>query len=307
VNPPRGFFPYADAAFRNGTTRFPFAGEEGYAGFRFVGGDGRFHYGWLRLAVDDFVSEGTLFEYAYETTPDTPIAAGDSDVRLTGSVDRRHFGPNGGALRGSAVIENRTDEALVLDLWIEAEHEGGAVTVHRLGSGTLAAGATTRRPVAIRVQADAPGGTYVVKVKVGRFETGRFLSFQQFTVVKEPAASEIAGGEAPFEVEPVEGDLFASSEASTAGVAGTHALGEAVPNPTDGRTWLTLSVAEAQGVRVEVLDALGRRVALLHDGPMAPGTAHRLAFDGSSLPAGVYVVRAAGETFSDVRVLTLTR
>jgi hypothetical protein len=66
-------------------------------------------------------------------------------------------------------------------------------------------------------------------------------------------------------------------------------------------------VAEAQTVRVEVLDALGRRVALLHDGPLAAGAAHRLAFEGSGLPSGVYVVRVVGEGFGDARVLTLTR
>ena len=69
---------------------------------------------------------------------------------------------------------------------------------------------------------------------------------------------------------------------------------------------VTLSVAEAQAVTVAVYDALGRRVALLHEGPLAPGQEHRLTFDGSGLPAGVYVVRAVGETFSDTRVLTLT-
>ena len=34
---------------------------------------------------------------------------------------------------------------------------------------------------------------------------------------------------------------------------------------------------------------------------------HRLVFEGADLPAGVYAVRAVGETFSDVRTLTLIR
>jgi hypothetical protein len=42
---------------------------------------------------------------------------------------------------------------------------------------------------------------------------------------------------------------------------------------------------------VEVFDALGRRVAILHDGPLAAG-AHTLELDAASLPPGHYIVRA---------------
>ena len=55
-----------------------------------------------------------------------------------------------------------------------------------------------------------------------------------------------------------------------------------------------LAVREAQTVRVEAFDALGRRVATLADGPVAAGTTLALALDGAALPAGLYVVRATG-------------
>jgi len=70
-----------------------------------------------------------------------------------------------------------------------------------------------------------------------------------------------------------------------------------VPNPFAAAATLTLSLARAQAVRVEAYDALGRRVALLHDGVL-PAGAHRLTLDGAVLPPGVYVVRAAGEAFA---------
>jgi hypothetical protein len=87
----------------------------------------------------------------------------------------------------------------------------------------------------------------------------------------------------------------------------THDLSPIRPNPSSGRAELTLEVAEAQVVRVEVLDALGRRVAVLHDGPLSAGVAHAFVLDGPSLPAGVYAVRVVGETFADVRTLTRVR
>jgi hypothetical protein len=88
------------------------------------------------------------------------------------------------------------------------------------------------------------------------------------------------------------------------GQPGTHALTAASPNPFTGRTSFTLEVAVTQAVRVAVYDALGREVAALHDGPLAAGRDHTFAFDGSALPAGAYVVRVAGETFSDARSVT---
>src|SRR5690606_9280607 len=106
------------------------------------------------------------------------------------------------------------------------------------------------------------------------------------------------------------GSFFGGAPASAgigAETAATHTLSAPRPNPTTGRAEVTLSVAEGQAVTVAVYDALGRRVSLLHDGPMAGGTEHRLTFDGSGLPSGVYVVRAVGEAFSDARVLSLTQ
>jgi hypothetical protein len=85
--------------------------------------------------------------------------------------------------------------------------------------------------------------------------------------------------------------------------AGTDAEDEAVtpdagvslavyPNPVGAfaRSTVAVALAEAADVRVAVYDVLGRRVAVLHEGPLAAG-AHRFAFDSASLPAGVYLIR----------------
>ncbi|MDX1532271.1 MAG: T9SS type A sorting domain-containing protein [Rhodothermales bacterium] len=57
-------------------------------------------------------------------------------------------------------------------------------------------------------------------------------------------------------------------------------------------------------VRVEVFDALGRRVALLHDGPTP---ALGVGFDLSGRPAGLYFVRVTGEGVTTTRRVTLLR
>ena len=62
---------------------------------------------------------------------------------------------------------------------------------------------------------------------------------------------------------------------------------------------LELRVPRATEARVELLDALGRRLAVLHDGAVAAG-ALALRVDGAALAPGVYVVtaRAGAEVWS---------
>lgn len=78
------------------------------------------------------------------------------------------------------------------------------------------------------------------------------------------------------------------------------------PNPTAERASLALTLAEAGPVRAEVFDALGRRVALLADEPLAAGR-HEIQVDANRLPPGTYVVRevAGGEPMT--RRLTVVR
>ena len=73
------------------------------------------------------------------------------------------------------------------------------------------------------------------------------------------------------------------------------------PNPFGAEARVVLHVAHPQRVRAEVFDLLGRRVRLLFDGRVPAGAAHVLALDGRGLPAGPYLVRIAGETFSATR------
>ena len=91
------------------------------------------------------------------------------------------------------------------------------------------------------------------------------------------------------------------------GLPGTHNLSAVYPNPFNPQARFTLEIAEQQDVNIAVFDALGRQVALLHDGALGAGTIHEFRIDGANLPSGVYVVRAIGEQFTDVRQVTLTK
>lgn len=84
-------------------------------------------------------------------------------------------------------------------------------------------------------------------------------------------------------------------------------LSPVFPNPFNPQATFTVAVEETQHVRVEVFDLLGRRVALLHDGPLAAGTPHSFTFDAGHLPTGRYLLRAHGDHFTRQQMMTLMK
>ena len=63
---------------------------------------------------------------------------------------------------------------------------------------------------------------------------------------------------------------------------------------------------EVRPVRAIVVDAMGREVAVLHDGEQAAG-AYALDFETAALAAGVYVLWISDGATSASRTLTVAR
>lgn len=78
----------------------------------------------------------------------------------------------------------------------------------------------------------------------------------------------------------------------------------AEPNPASGASVLRFRLPRAAHVRLDVYDALGRRVATLADGEREAGE-HELALGGRALPAGVYLCRLAVDGRAYLRKATL--
>jgi photosystem II stability/assembly factor-like uncharacterized protein len=85
-------------------------------------------------------------------------------------------------------------------------------------------------------------------------------------------------------------------------------LAQNYPNPAAGMTTIPYSIppGTAQPVRIELFDALGRRLRTLCDGDVAPGE-HRLSFDASSLTAGAYFVVLTLKEKREVRTMIVSR
>jgi len=83
-------------------------------------------------------------------------------------------------------------------------------------------------------------------------------------------------------------------------------LDQNYPNPFNPSTILPFTVPNADHVRLEVYDILGRRVAVLIDG-FTPAGEHRIPFDASGLASGVYIYRMATADVSFSRKMLLLR
>jgi hypothetical protein len=105
----------------------------------------------------------------------------------------------------------------------------------------------------------------------------------------------------------MDGTLGSPPVAAESGGEGvTLRLRVAGPHPAPGAATLRYTLPEAADVHLEVLDALGRRVALLVDGPQGAAE-HTLRWEAGGLPAGVYVARLRAGTRSATATVSLAR
>lgn len=92
-------------------------------------------------------------------------------------------------------------------------------------------------------------------------------------------------------------DLTATTSTEAPAEAGPARLLAPSPSPFGARTALRVELSRPAAVRLEVVDALGRVVAVPLDGPLGVGT-HAATLDGARLAPGVYALRltADGQT-----------
>ncbi len=133
--------------------------------------------------------------------------------------------------------------------------------------GTLGSGESVEIDLTFSAGTRNVGNTYEAALQVFEAETGEALEV--------PLSLEVAP---PVDTER---DLRAQAGASLS----------VYPNPAAGPATLAVSLPERVHLRVAVYDVLGRQVVLLADKQAEAGP-HRFSFDGASLPAGVYLVRA---------------
>ena len=122
--------------------------------------------------------------------------------------------------------------------------------------------------------------------------------------------SDLAPGTYQFRLRQVDidgGESFSGMRTATIGLSEAFALSPMAPHPVQAKSSSMLQVQRAGVVTVELYDLLGRRVQVLHDGPMQPTTPLALTVDAERLPSGVYFLRARGEGFQATQRISVVR
>ena len=163
-------------------------------------------------------------------------------------------------------------------------------------AGGLAGGSGTDRALAVTgLGCDSYGGPICPTAAVG----GSFEGPAQFgtrTVQGGPDADAFVAHYPEGVLTPIYADADPGPQASARLAVG--------PNPTRGSATVRLTLDAPAAATVTVTDALGRRVAALHDGDLAAGPVQWMLPAG--LAPGVYVVRVTGGADASVR-LVVTR
>ena len=108
-----------------------------------------------------------------------------------------------------------------------------------------------------------------------------------------------------FFVAKFDAETITSAEESPYSFASVDML-ENFPNPFSQRTTVSYTLSKAGRTRLAVYDLLGREVALLSDRFQQAGT-HTATFDGSHLPAGLYVLRLEASGGHVMRSMVLAK
>lgn len=68
-----------------------------------------------------------------------------------------------------------------------------------------------------------------------------------------------------------------------------------LPNPFNESTVVRFTASSSTSSRLQVMDATGRIIATLHDGPVDTGATYTYQFEAGDLPAGMYIARLTGD------------
>ena len=92
--------------------------------------------------------------------------------------------------------------------------------------------------------------------------------------------------------------------AAHAAQPGEFALLQNYPNPFNSKTVISFTLPRTEHVNITLFDILGREIAVLANGPYAPGV-HKITWEANSYSSGIYFYRMTAGSFSQMRKLAI--
>ena len=204
----------------------------------------------------------------------------NSQGQLSGDFQCVVEHPDGGALVG---VANRAWGSQVHDVYVTGSVDGIAHVFHFDGLQWRDIAPEPIRAAAIDVAGDANGALWV------SLSDGRLLH-------RQATAAPLAGRD-PVPNPIVPGDLQPAVGATVAMV---------VSGEPNGMHAISFSLPEARDVSLAVFDLAGRRVETLERGRLSAGL-HRVVWDASRVPSGVYFCRLEAGALTATRKMFVQR
>jgi hypothetical protein len=250
------------------------------------------------IIVDAYDVWGNLTQDSMQVTV-LPTAALDVTVTLT-PTGSTQLPSTGGTIPYTVEIQNNENHSVSFDGWIEMTYPIGDVVevLHR--ELFLSAGGTITRQVTMTIAGSEPDGQYYYEGKVG-YHPHNDWSSSGFNITK--GIDGLAEGEW---IQETKLDGWDESIVSITEDRKSSEMPVTIyPNPFNPTTEITFTVAEQTYVNLAVYDVSGRQVDELIADRKTSGT-HRVVFNASTLPSGVYFYRLlAGDETASGKLLFL--
>ncbi|RJP75111.1 MAG: T9SS C-terminal target domain-containing protein [Candidatus Zixiibacteriota bacterium] len=214
--------------------------------------------------------------------------------------------PSGGSFSYNGTVNNDTTITQNFDLWVLVTLPNGTIYGPVLGplDLSLPGSASITRVRNQTVPGGAPSGLYHYTAYVGSYPDG-LADSSSFTFSKSGDGGGPAGGWA-CTGEPFPGEIGGPSASRRNTALPEEVALSASPNPFNPTTVASYELRAASYVSLKVYDTAGCEVATLVNGWREAGV-HEVAFDGSGLASGVYLVMIQAGDYTQTQKLILLK
>ena len=241
------------------------AGDK-YVGLKFKIGENT-HYGWVRINVDSGVNSIIIKDYAYESTPDLGIKAGEEDVSLPVELTSFAAVPQNGLILLQWQTESELENlGFIVDRRMISESESDWLEIASYKTNPALQGhgsSSSANSYSFKDESIEPGVTYEYRLADVSFNGA--VKYHETVVIQAQEAETISGLQAAY------------------------------PNPFNSATTLAYTLAEEAPVSLQIVDLMGRTVRVFSKNqPQATGC-YTLHWNGKNnnggeMASGVYFV-----------------